>query len=373
MSKGGSAPPPDPRIAEAALMQGKLGEEWLQFAREAFKISQGRQSELDALTKKITTFQLGEMQRLGNISKQDRARYLSVFRPLENQFIKEAKNYDTPEKQAEAAAKATADVSSAAARERQSSEREMASMGVNPGSGRYAGLDRALGLGTGLAKVGAANNAREDVRNTGRMLRAAAVDMGRGLPASAAAASQLASGTGSSAAGVAGGAEGAYQGSLGIMNQGFQGGIAGYGAQGAGLNNYYNSQLNAWQAQQQQNNANMGGWGQILGTGLGLGLSYFSSKKLKTGRKAVQEGDALDTVKNLPVESFRYKEGLDDGSKHVGPMAEDFAKATGSGDGKTIKVQDAIGLTLGAVKDLAKRVDRIDKAVGLGLRMRRAA
>ncbi|HWQ39164.1 MAG TPA: hypothetical protein VNM24_11260, partial [Burkholderiales bacterium] len=53
----------------------------------------------------------------------------------------------------------------------------------------------------------------------------------------------------------------------------------------------------------------------------------------------------------------------DDQATHVGPYAEDFAKRFGVGDGKTISVIDAVGVTLAAVKGVAKKVDRLEAKV----------
>ena len=53
------APSPDPKIGEAALAQAKTGEQWLNFARESFKVSSARQAELDKLQKTVTSQQLG--------------------------------------------------------------------------------------------------------------------------------------------------------------------------------------------------------------------------------------------------------------------------------------------------------------------------
>jgi hypothetical protein len=58
--------------------------------------------------------------------------------------------------------------------------------------------------------------------------------------------------------------------------------------------------------------------------------------------------------------------GIEDGGEHVGPYAEDMQRVTGLGDGKSIKVQDALGLTMRAVQDVSRKVDRIAQQVGLG-------
>ena len=64
----------------------------------------------------------------------------------------------------------------------------------------------------------------------------------------------------------------------------------------------------------------------------------------------------------MPVEKWKYKEG--DDTEHMGTYAEDFTKATGTGDGKRIEAVDAIGITMKAVQDLDKKVEKL--AVGLG-------
>lgn len=372
MSKGGSAPTPDPNIGAAALKQAELGEEYLSFAKDAFAVSQERQAQLDNLTSQVTTQQLAEMERLGQISREDRQRYEQVFRPIEDQFVQEAQTYDTPERQQQEAAKARADVQQAAAAERGASERRLAGLGVNPASGRYAGIDRAYSLGTGLASVGAENEARDRVRKEGLTLRGAAIDIGRGLPASSAAASQLATSTGTGAAGVAGAANSQYIGSTGIVSSGYQGAQGGYAGQANTLLGLYDAQLSQYRTNQAQANANASGIGNLIGTGVGLGLSYLSSKDAKMARERLPEGEALAAVEDMPVDTFNYKAGMGDRNRHVGPMAEDFQKATGAGDGSSISVQDAIGITMGAIKDLASEMRDVKEAVGLAARRRPA-
>ena len=65
----------------------------------------------------------------------------------------------------------------------------------------------------------------------------------------------------------------------------------------------------------------------------------------------------LDALKRMPVEAWKYKAGEGDGGEHVGAYAQDFKKATGLGDGESINVIDALGVTMGAVKELAETVD----------------
>lgn len=79
----------------------------------------------------------------------------------------------------------------------------------------------------------------------------------------------------------------------------------------------------------------------------------------------------------MPVEEWRYKPDapMGDGgaAKHVGPMAQDFQKATGKGDGTTINVVDAIGTTLGAVQELDAKVDKLARGKARGLAVKKVA
>ena len=364
---GSSAPAPDPQIGKAALMNAELGQEWLSFAKDTYAQAQERQKPIDELASKISEQQLLTSTQQNEWAKEAHDRYVDTFQPLQDKFIQEAESYDTPEKQAAAAAAAKADVTNAAASQRAQGNRQMAALGINPNSGRWAGINRATDLGTAVAAAGAQNNARTQVKNTGLNLRASAINMGNGLPAQASQSVGFGLNAGTGAANVTNAANGQFLASTGIMDRGYQGAMQGYTNQANILQNQYNSQLQAWGAQQQSNAQNtagiLGGIGQIAG----LGLSIFSSKKLKKGKKKAKGN--LKAVKAMPVDRWRYKEGVADGgaAEHVGPYAEDFQNATGTGDGTTIPMQDMVGVTMGAVKELAHKVEKIERAVGLGL------
>ena len=123
------------------------------------------------------------------------------------------------------------------------------------------------------------------------------------------------------------------------------------------------TQMSGWQAEQQmkaqQTASIMQGIGGIMGM-------FMSSKKFKKGKKKAKGN--RKAVKQMPVERWRYKEGVADGgaAEHTGPYAEDFQKATGLGNGKMIPAQDMLGVTMGAVQELAGQVERLERVVGLG-------
>lgn len=171
---------------------------------------------------------------------------------------------------------------------------------------------------------------------------------------------------GSAAMGNALGAEGNWRGNVGIMGQGYQGQMQGYSNQANILNQQYQNQLAAWSAQQQANATSAAGLFGAIGTGIGA-YAALSSEEQKTDKKPVK--GALEAVKGLPVEAWNYKEGADkkappgvippDDKRHIGTYAEDFARETGLGDGKTIPLQDAIGVTMKAVQELDDKVETL--------------
>lgn len=364
--KGGSAPAPDPNIGYAALLQAQTGEKWLAFAEEQFAVGNERQKGIDALTNQVTQAQLDTMNQSNSWAKEDRGRYKSVFQPMEDKFIDEANNWDSAARQDKMAAEAKADVLASADQQRQASTRQLSAMGINPASGRFAGVNRAGETATALNAAGAQNQARNTVRTQGMALRADAINMGKGMASQAAGAAGLGLNAGNSVTGNAANANNQWRANQGVMAQGYQGAMQGYAGQASTLNSLYGNQLQGWSAQQQLNSANAAGLMSGIGTMAGLGIAAFSSKDYKEDKRPID--GALDAVNSMPVERWKYKDGISDGGEHIGPYAEDFQKATGAGDGKTINLVDGMGITMKAVQELSEKVDKLAVSKGMGIK-----
>ncbi|EHK57741.1 tail fiber domain-containing protein [Allomesorhizobium alhagi] len=238
-------------------------------------------------------------------------------------------------------------------------------MGIDPRSGRHAGIERAGEMGTALATAGAKNTARTATRDKGLALKADVANLGRGLPSQSAQAAQVGLGGGSSAVGLNQGSNAQYLASTDIMGSGFRGGMQGYAGMGSTLNQQYSTQVSAWNAEQQREGQNAAGVGSFLG-GLAGMFSFPSDENVKEDKEPIAEGEALEAVNEMPVEEWTYKDGVSDEGRHVGTYAQDFQRETGKGDGKSIPVQDAIGITMKAVQDLDGKVDKLADAIGLG-------
>ncbi|WP_024277620.1 tail fiber domain-containing protein [Xanthobacter sp. 126] len=233
-----------------------------------------------------------------------------------------------------------------------------AAMGVNPNSGRWAGADRAADTATALGAAGAENKARGDLRLQGMGLRASAIGMGNGLAGQASGALATGAQIGNSAAGNLTAANNANINTAGIMQSGTKTAMDGFTGQANVLSGLYNSQLSGWKAQNEaasQSNSDLMG---AIGTGAGL---IFSDEDAKENKEPAT--GSLKAMRSMPVQEWDYKPGMGDGGRHVGTYAQDFKAATGKGDGRSIPVIDAIGVTMGAVKELDAKVEKLAKGL----------
>lgn len=114
-----------------------------------------------------------------DFADEQQGRYKNTFQPIENKLASDAMGWDSDARMASEAAKAKADVLGNAQQQRESNQRSMASMGVDPRSGRYAGVERATDLNTALAAAGAQNTARDTIRSQAQDLRNNAAGIGQ--------------------------------------------------------------------------------------------------------------------------------------------------------------------------------------------------
>lgn len=269
MSKKSSAPKAPnlrglTRIAQQqAEMSYKLGQEQLAWAREQYKND-------SAITGRVVDRFLSDMDDASANARADRERYVSIFQPLEDDLAREANEYDTPERRALEVGRSQAGVAQQFQQARQAAQSELESFGINPSATRYGALDIGVRAQEAAAKAAAGNQASVNVDNTRRALRSEAINVGRGYPGQVAQSYGVAQG--------AGGGAGGQQ--LATTQTGGQ--TMGTGTQWAGvgnnalsiwgntLNQGYQNQLAAWQANQSQSS----GIGGLLGTIAGAAFGF---------------------------------------------------------------------------------------------------
>jgi len=369
----GSPPETDPLIGQSAKLSAETSKEYLEWYKKVYadEISP-RQRRNDDLTESLVSDYLDTSSQNKRMASEQLARQKALFYPVEEKMVQEAMNYDSPERMERMAGQAAADVNQQFSNSRNQMQRSLGAYGLRPDSGAFASVNTKLALGQALGTAAAQNKARTDVQDKAIALRAGAANFGRGLG------SQAAGGFSTSIA--------ANQGAGGQSAQNINSAMQGY----AGMGNAYNTAMSGFgqagslayqntMAGLQSFNAEMAPMNALMsaaGTAAGMYAGRTaSSKSMKTDKKEVREGSALKGVNNLDVESWSYKDDPERES-HIGPYAEDFKREFGVGDGKTINVVDALGVTMKAIQDLSDRVEKLapqKKANGGAIKSHRGA
>lgn len=263
MGKKSTPTPPDlgPSAAaseEVALIQQQTALEQLAWAREQDDRNQ-------QVLREVLDTQLPIMQETADQARRDRERYETQFQPLEDNLIQEFQNYDSPERQQLERGRAIADVNSAFDAQRRNALQRLESFGVDPSQTRSAALDMGVRTQQAAAQAAAASNAGRNVENTGRALRAEAINIGRGMPSQVAASYGQSIAAGNSGVGNASNTTATGASALTSGNSAMGQALQGYNQSANIQSQGFNNQMNAWNAQQQANQSAIQGIGQVAG------------------------------------------------------------------------------------------------------------
>jgi hypothetical protein len=248
----------------AALSQAEMSKEQLAWAKSIYAETAPDRAAATQRANDVSDAQLESMNTQTAMAKDYDAYNKSTFRPLEQQIVKEASEYDTPERRAAASAEAMAGVEQQVSAQREASNRNLERSGVAPGSGKSLALQGGIDINAAKLKAGAGNAASKQIETLGSAKRMDAIGLGKGLVGSQATSASLAltAGNSSAANGQAGGNINA-QGNQ-IMSNGFAGAQSGM----AGAASTYGAINNA-QMKANDNSALWGALGTVGGAMLG--------------------------------------------------------------------------------------------------------
>jgi hypothetical protein len=347
----------------AALMQAELSQEQLDWYKEIYAESAPARTEAAATAREVSNAQLAATRQQTQIAADAYSDYTSTYRPLEQSIVADARGYDTPERRAAEASKASADVQTQIDAQRAASMREMQRAGVNPASGKVMALQGSMDLGAAKAKAGAANTATRQIETIGAARKADAANLGRNIASSQATNASLALQQGNSSVGNAGAVLSAANNGVGGMQQGYAGAMSGLGSAAGTMGSIANQQAQA-EASSNQTMAAVGS------TAAMAAMMFMSDKTKKKDIKPVTDDEALQALDDTPVSRWKYKDGAvagDQGKEHVGPMAQDVHRTMGeraAPKGKQVDIIALNGITMAAVKALNNKVDSLAASVG---------
>lgn len=255
-------PAPDPAIGEAAKSNADVATRQIQLAEDQLAWNKERAARQDPLIEKIVNQQIATGDINNARADEQWKMYKDMFQPVEAQTVSDAMNYDSPERKERMAAEAGADVTRSYAAAQDQNLRTMGAMGINPSSGRYAGLSNETNLAQAKDTAGAMNTARRNTEMTGIALRSGVAQFGRGMSQTGIAADSLALNAGNSAVGNMGAGSAINAQNQAAAQQWFGGAVNANNSAGQlGLGLYQG----ALQGAQMQGEANAG-IGQLIGT-----------------------------------------------------------------------------------------------------------
>jgi hypothetical protein len=285
---------------ESAQIMAGLGKEQLGFARQQY-------AEMSPLLRQIAD-QQSEAQKEQMQQARDYYRYqMETFRPIERGLAAEAQQFDTEAYRNQLAQQAAADAGKAFGLTQAATQRASAAMGINPNSGRFAGMQQQGQNALAAQRAAAMTGTRQQAQQMAFARKLDVTGLGRGLPGASAAAYGGATAAGSAAGGNYMAPGNQFMAGFG---QGAQTIGAGRGMLQQGLGNILGTQGQIYAADASRPDL----FGTIVGAGLG---TYFSDTRLKYNIEKV----GVDVTTGLNLYHFNYKDDPD--TRWQGVMASE--------------------------------------------------
>lgn len=292
MAKKNDAPdPPDyTDLATASVESAKI---WEAVARDQLEWAKTTDVANRDLLERVLNVQIPQLEDAHRAAQADRARWEKTFLPVEDRFVREAMEYDTPQRREQEAARRIADVSSQFEAQRMNALRALEGYGIDPSQTRYGALDLGYRAQQAATQAQAANVGRREVEQTGRALIGEAINIGRGYPSQVAQSQGVVNQTATGAVGGATGVTAAGAGAYGSAIPFAQMGQGGY-VNAANIRNMgYQNALDQYSLDQANTAGFWGGIGSLTGQ---LGSAYL------LGRPKAEGGPVEPASRGIPVE-----------------------------------------------------------------------
>lgn len=225
---------PDNTGANAAAVENaRLSKESLDFYKAEMARTQDTRDEATRIANETANLQLGAA-KTGIAQAQEAYDYQqSTFRPVEQQLVSMAQNFDTPERREAEAAQAVADVNMSASANRTATMRELARRNGSLSGGRALALADSQDIGAAKAAGTAANTARRSIEQQGWARMSDVANLGRNISSNQATTQSVANQSGSSAVQAAGATINGSMSGAQMMAPGFQQAISANNAAGS--------------------------------------------------------------------------------------------------------------------------------------------
>lgn len=294
----GSSAPPTPNYSPIAAAQQAAAAEQAAISRDQLQWAKDQYADARPYTQRVMATTADSMETNAATAKKDRARYETIYQPIEEKQAEKAQTWDSPEHKAIMRSRAAATVAQSFDAADAAATRQLQGYGVNPADLRMGAINRGTKLARAAAQAGAENNSDVVVDREANALRSEAINVGRGYPGQVAAQYGTSNASGTAGVGVGNQTTGTYMPALGngigwagLSNQSYN------NATGT-LNAGYSNAVAGYNAGQNSSS----GVGSLIGSGIGLATAVFSDKRLKENLKPVGK-----TKDGQTIYEFNYK------------------------------------------------------------------
>lgn len=303
----GSPPDPNPGIQATAAASEKVGMAQVELGKEQLAYQKERAAKTDALSERLINSNIGLMDTQSGIAKSEYQRYQDTYVPLENKLAEDARNFNTGAEQERQAGLASADVAKAFSGAAQQGLRAQGRFGLRPNADAFAATNSKLQATQAGTQAGAMTNARYAARDKGQQMQLNAINVGKGLPGTAASAASGSVNASNVSGGLQFGANNSYNAGMASANSFTNSGVNALGQAGNAYTALSNYGLNSYGMQSQQMAAIMNAAGTAF------------------GYKAADGGSVEYADGGTPEYGVRYQDG--------GPPAEGPGLLHGPGTG----------------------------------------
>lgn len=295
MGKKSTPKPPD--YSDLIAAQKEIGQLNLQAQKDQLAWAKEQDQYNRGVMERVLGVQLPIMQEQYDNALEDRKRYEEVYLPIEKNLVEEFQNYNTPERMQTERGRALADVNASFDAQRRNAQQRLESYGIDPSQTRGQALDVGMRTAQAAAAAGAADAATQRVENTGRALRAEAINIGKGLPSQVAASYGQSIGAGQAGIGGAnsttGTSAGAMTGSTAFGNTA----LGGFSGAGNTMNQGFQNRMDVANFQQ----AGMGQWMDMAGALGGAAIGKFAEGGIVPDEAAIPALAGPGSTDTAPV------------------------------------------------------------------------
>ena len=167
--------------AAAADKAYKIGSEQLDWAKQVWAAEQPLMEESEKRQMALAAAEEDSLRQSMQESAQQYSQYENLYAPLETAYVNQAENWDSPQAIAEARGQAMSDVAEQGQAGINTAAETLRGYGINPGSGRYAGLYTGAQPMLAASEAAAGTSAAQNLHLQKMGLESGAINTGRGL------------------------------------------------------------------------------------------------------------------------------------------------------------------------------------------------